>query len=91
MLRRLGSGVNGANIGRNPLTDKPVLFGIYLATGQHGQWGAFLGAIIDDVAIFNTALTGDDIGTLMNDGLETTTDVEVAGKLTTTWAAIKAD
>ena len=87
----IGSGVNGANIGRNPLTDKPLLFGIYLETGQHGQWGAFLGAIIDDVAIFNTALTGDDIGTLMTEGLGTTTDVEPSGKLTTTWAAIKAD
>ncbi len=86
----IGSGVTGANIGRNPLTDKPLLFGIYLATGQHGQWGEFLGAIIDDVAIFNTALVGADIETLM-DGLETTTDIEPSGKLTTTWATIKAD
>ena len=88
---QIGSGVAGANLGRNPLTDKPLLIGIYLTTGQHGQWGEFLGAIIDDVAIFNTALTGDDIETLMNEGLETTTDVEVSGKLTTTWAAIKAN
>ena len=87
----IGSGVNGANIGRNPLTDKPLLIGIYLETGQHGQWGAFLSAIIDDFAIFNTALAGDDIETLMNEGLEATTDVEASGKLTTTWAAIKAD
>ena len=87
----IGSGVNGANIGRNPLTDKPLLIGIYLETGQHGQWGEFLGAIIDDVAVFNTALTGDDIGVLMTEGLGTTTDVEPSGKLTTTWAAIKAD
>ena len=88
---QIGSGVTGANIGRNPLTNKPVLFGIYLATGQHDQWGEFLGAIIDDVAIFNTALAGDDIKTLMTEGLGTTTDVEPSGKLTTTWAAIKAD
>ena len=87
----IGSGVNGENIGRNPLTDKPLLVGIYLETGQHGQWGAFLDAIVDDLAIFNTALSGDDIATLMNDGLESTTNVEASGKLTTTWAAIKAD
>ena len=87
----IGSGVNGANIGRNPLTDKPLLIGIYLETGQHGQWGAFLGATIDDVAIFNTALSVDDIAKIMNDGLGTTTDVEASGKLTTTWATIKAN
>jgi hypothetical protein len=87
----IGAGVTGPNLGRNALTDKPVLIGIYLATGQHGQWGAFLGAIIDDVAIFNVALSDDDIETLMNDGLKTAADIEPSGKLTTTWADIKAD
>ncbi len=87
----IGEGVTTANIGRNPLTDKPFLMGIYLATGQHGQWGAFLGAIIDDVAIFSVALSDDDIETLMNDGLQAAADIEPLGKLTTTWAAIKAD
>jgi hypothetical protein len=36
-------------------------------------------------------LTGDDIEVLMTEGLGTTTDIEPSGKLTTTWAAIKAD
>ena len=87
----IGSGVTGPNLGRNPLTDKPLFLGIYLATGQHGQWGAFFGGIIDDVAIFNTALADDDIETIMTDGLKTAADIEPSGKLTTTWAAIKAD
>ena len=87
----IGEGVTTANIGRNPLTDKPLLIGIYLATGQHGQWGAFLGAIIDDVAIFSVALDDKDIETLMNDGLKTAANIEPSGKLTTTWADIKAD
>ena len=87
----IGEGVTTANIGRNPLTDKPLLIGIYLATGQHGQWGAFLGAIIDDVAIFSVALSDNDIETLMNDGLQATADIEPLDKLTTTWAAIKTD
>lgn len=89
--KEIGEGVTTANIGRNPLSDKPFLIGIYLATGQHGQWGAFLGAIIDDVAVFSVALDDDDIETLMNDGLKTAADIEPAGKLTTTWADIKAD
>ncbi len=87
----IGAGITAPNLGRNPLTDKPFLIGIYLATGQHGQWGAFFPGIIDDVAIFSVALDDDDIETLMNDGLKTAADIEPAGKLTTTWADIKAD
>ena len=40
-LDQIGSGVTAPNLGRNPLTDKPFLIGIYLATGQHAQWGTF--------------------------------------------------
>ncbi len=87
----ISSGVTTPNLGRNALTDKPLLIGIYLATGQHAQWGQFFAGIIDDVAIFNTALAGDDIETLMTDGLKTAADIEPAGKFTTAWAAIKAD
>ncbi len=87
----IGAGVTTPNLGRNPLTDKPFLIGIYLATGQHGQWGAFLPAIIDDVVIFNTALSDKDLKTLMNEGLKMALNIEPSGKLTTTWADIKAD
>ncbi len=87
---QISSGVTTANLGRNALTDKPVLIGIYLATGEHGQWGAFFPGIIDDVVIFNTALAGDDIETIMTQGLKTAADIEPSGKLATTWAAIKA-
>jgi len=86
---QIGSGVTAENLGRNPLTDKPLLIGIYLATGQHGQWGAFLPAIIDDVAIFNVALTDHDIKTIMNDGLSSMTAVSPSGKLATAWADLK--
>ncbi len=87
---QIGSGVTTPNLGRNPLTDKPVLIGIYLATGQHAQWGEFFSGIIDDVVIFNTALTDDDIEILMTDGLKTAASIEPSDKLTMTWAAIKA-
>ena len=80
---------NAKNLGRNPLTDKPFLIGIYLATGQHGQWGAFLSAIVDDVAIFNVALSDNEIETIMNEGLEMAASVDPSDKLTTTWSTIK--
>ncbi len=93
----IGSGITTGDLGRNALTDKPFLIGTYLATGQHGPWGKFFLGIVDDVAIFNTALAGGDIETLMTDGLkaaagieEGTTAVEPSGKLATTWADIKA-
>ena len=88
---QIGDGITTPNLGRNPLTDKPVLIGVYLATGQHGQWGEFFAGIIDDVAIFNVALDNDDIETLVTDGLKTAAAIEPSDKLATIWAAIKAD
>ena len=85
----IGSGISAPDVGRNPLTDKPLLFGIYLTTGQHGKWGQFLSGIIDDVAIFNVALSEGEIKSLMTVGLEQAAGVEPSNKLTTTWANIK--
>ncbi len=45
--------------------------------------------IIDDVGIFNVALTENDMDTIMENGLEEAAAVDVVGKLTTTWANIK--
>jgi hypothetical protein len=51
----------------------------------------FTGAI-DEVGIFNKALTGDDIRSIVTKGLESAVGLAVdsSGKLTTTWATIKA-
>jgi len=48
--------------------------------------------IIDDVAFFNEVLEEEDIQTLMNQGLRQLfiTAVDLSGKLTTTWAGVKA-
>lgn len=45
--------------------------------------------IIDDVGIFNVALSKDEIDTIMDNGLEEAAAVDAVGKLTTTWANIK--
>jgi len=55
-------------------------------------WGTSFKGVIDDVAIFDVALEEEDILTLMNKGLKESlypSAVDVSGKLTTTWAAIK--
>jgi hypothetical protein len=56
-------------------------------------WGTSFRGIIDDVAIFDVALEKEDILTLMEKGLKQSlypSAVDVSGKLTTTWADIKA-
>jgi hypothetical protein len=44
---------------------------------------------IDEVALFNVALDGDAIASIMNKGLEGALAVSPSGKLTTAWGAIK--
>ena len=46
--------------------------------------------IIDEVVIFNVALTADDLQSIMTQGLAAATAVELRGKLAITWGAIKA-
>ena len=84
---QIGSDVTTPDLGRRPLTDNPLLIGIY---GQHGQWGKFFSGIIDEVAIFNIALADDDIETIMAKGLEEILSVEPSDKLAAIWATIKA-
>lgn len=49
-----------------------------------------LKGIVDEVALFNVALTEDDINEIMTKGLISALRVESANKLSTTWGAIKA-
>ncbi|MBC8229771.1 LamG domain-containing protein [bacterium] len=60
-----------------------------LLVGQDGV-GNFGAGAIDDVAIFNRALTEDEIKRLMEEGVKAFAAVAFSGKLTTTWASIKA-
>jgi len=45
--------------------------------------------IVDELAIFNEALSLDDIKLVMNSGLAVTSAVSASGKLATTWAGVK--
>lgn len=49
----------------------------------------FAKGIIDEVAIFNTALFPEDIKAIMGNGIEKVAAVDLFGKLTTTWGSIK--
>ena len=58
-----------------------------------GSAGSIWLGVIDEVAVFNTALKEADAKEIMNEGLEGAlglTPVEPAGKLATIWGAVKA-
>ena len=59
---------------------------IWLATWKAPGWD-FRG-VIDEVGVFNAALSKNDIQGIMKDGLSPTA-VSQSSKLTTTWSAIK--
>ena len=75
-------------IDKNPLDvdDGPLFIG--RDTCCDGRFG---NALIDEVAIFNVALTADEIQMMMDNGLSALllTPVEPADKLPTTWASVK--
>jgi hypothetical protein len=52
---------------------------------EGGRWTI---GVIDEIAFFNVALTEDDINEIMDNGL-VPEDVNIRGKLTTTWGDIK--
>ena len=74
----------GDHDGEPDFMDDPLMLG-------SGEIWPFEG-IIDDVGIFNQALSADDIVNIMDNGLDKAlniTGTSSAGKLTSTWAEIK--
>ncbi len=76
-----------AHSGAFGVNDAPVLVGYRLANMQTADM--FFDGIIDDVAIYNRALTTKEIMADMEQGV-LPADVQPAGRLTTTWSHIKA-
>ena len=62
-----------------------------------GRWntGSYFVGIIDEVAIFKSVLTEDDLKTIMDHGLDETlggvSAVNASAKLATTWGTLKAN
>jgi hypothetical protein len=82
--------VDGILDGEKPLTGTPDANEGALTMGADVGGHPFLG-IIDEVAIFNAALSENDISSIATKGLEAISSaVSPSGKLTQTWASIKA-
>ena len=58
-----------------------------VAIGRH--YDRYTKGIIDDVGLFNVALTVGDIKTVMNEGLEVSLAVSPLSKLAITWGKIR--
>jgi hypothetical protein len=68
----------------------PATYEFAIGALGHGQGAYNINGIIDEVAVFNVALSENDIGSIMTKGLEfITTAVSPSGKLAATWAEIK--
>ena len=70
---------------QNTDTVTPVLIGARFTGGNPSD---FFNGVLDEVALFNVALSQDDVKLAMR-GLSPESAVFPAGKLTTTWASIK--
>jgi hypothetical protein len=85
--------VNGDLFGTSGGGGGVILAANGLRIGASGTIGEVFNGIIDDVGIFNTALSAADIKTIATKGLGVATGiaaVESSGKLATTWATVKA-
>ncbi|MBN2015631.1 LamG domain-containing protein, partial [Candidatus Dojkabacteria bacterium] len=82
--------VNGVQAGSSGFSEE--------VSSTSGKWyigynpGNQIMGMIDEVAVFNLALTVDDINEIMNEGLEAALgiiSVDLSGKLAATWGSIK--
>lgn len=83
-----GETVADLDVGEPTFTQNNDGGSIWLTRWKGGAGWDFSG-VLDEIAIFNVALSEDDLGTIMEKGLEKALDVSPVGRLTTTWGNIK--
>ncbi len=76
------------DVGKPDFTEQHDGGSIWLTRWKGAAGWDFTG-VLDEVAIFNTALSEDDLGTIMTEGLEKALSVSAINRLTTTWGDIK--
>lgn len=81
--------LNGEVLHKQTTSDKIVNSGDPLVLGDEKGMSRFFSGVMDEVAIFNKALTEDEVKLFMDTSLDKYMSVEANGKLATTWASIK--
>ena len=83
-----GEAVADLDVGEPDFTEQHDGGAIWLTRWKGGPGWDFSG-VLDEVAIFNAALSEDDLNVIMTEGLEKALAVSPIDRLTTTWAHIK--
>ena len=72
------------------LSGKMVANDNYLGLGFREGSGHYWKGMLDDMALFNRALSGDEVEEIMDNGLETVMAVTPQDRLTVMWGTIKS-
>jgi hypothetical protein len=83
--------LNGEALRKDAPNDKLVNLSDPIILGDEKGMGRFFSGTMDEVAIFNRALSGDEVKQFMNSSIDKLLSVESKGKLVTTWAELKAE
>ena len=76
------------DVGKPDFTEQHDGGSIWLTRWKGAAGWDFTG-VLDEIAIFNTALSENNLGTIMTEGLEKALSVSAINTLTTTWGDIK--
>ena len=82
--------IDGELVSEGPLKGKMVTNDGYLGLGFREGSSHYWKGMLDDMALFNRALSGDEVEEIMNEGLETVMAVTPQNRLTVMWGRIKS-
>ena len=82
--------IDGKLVSEAKLDGKMVTNDNYLGLGFREGSGHYWKGMLDDMALFNRALSGDEVEEIMNEGLETVMAVKPKDRLTVMWGTIKS-
>lgn len=80
---------NGEVLDKQTTNDKLAILPNPVVLGDEKGMSRFYTGVMDEVAIFNRALSEEEVNSFMNSSLDKLLSVEPAGKLATTWAGLK--
>jgi hypothetical protein len=89
-MKSVKSYIDGVAEADAPFSNEPDFSPGSLNIGDCPGYPYPVSGLMDDVGLFNVALTEDEIQSIMNDGLsKMATAVSVSGKLAAAWGGIK--
>lgn len=91
-MKSVKSYIDGVAEADAPFSNEPDSSPGPLSIGDCPGYPYPVNGLMDDVGLFNVALTEDEIQSIMNNGLRmTATAVSVSGKLATAWGSVKGE